>query len=720
MFCLRNLIPAVFTVFLASTGLVVLAQPGAVPIDITADSLEYLSDQKLMVGEGNVQVRDAGSVLRADYMTVQTETLDVYARGNVFYQRGDDTWEGDEFRYNMKTKQGDFGSFDAYYEPFYITAADSRRTGENAMEFDEMVFTTCDGDDPAVSIRARSGSLVSNRVHLSGASVYIANMIPVFYMPYYTRSLDNHERFFQFLPGYNSRLGAFLLTAYNYPIAGNVRGRTHLDVRTERGIGVGQDFLWRNKEKNYEGIVQGYYLQDDDPLKGSETESRDGVVEEERYRFRLAHTQSFTDRDTLTLEANYLSDPYVLKDFFRKEYREAVQPENRLTLTHRADDYIAALQINKRLNDFYENVDRVPELTLDIPRQQIGDSGFYYESKNSASFLERVYPDGSTKEDYNSVRIDSGHTVYYPFRTMGFLNLIPRAGYRGTYYSTTYSRTVTTNVSLVTPTNGPAFTTNEVITTIFDEGGGFRSLPQLGWEASFKAFRTWDDLIVLGDGDGLRHVAEPYLDHSIWAEPSLLRDELPQFDEIDRLTERNEVKLGMRNKLQTRWNGQPADLVNIDTYTVYRFHKPEDGMEDFSPLFWDADFRLHRDLLIENDGRFDFYESEVQEVNTRAVLSLVDDTTLTAEHRYRPDIQNLMGLSASLLPNRQWSFDFGIRYDAEESELEEQYYLVKRKGQCVSWGLGVREIYDDDEDEIEVWLQLWLTAFPNAIIDFDY
>ncbi|MGA1194117.1 MAG: hypothetical protein ACO3ZG_07045, partial [Kiritimatiellia bacterium] len=96
MFCLRNLIPAVFTVFLASTGSVVLAQPGAVPIDITADSLEYLSDQKLMVGEGNVQVRDAGSVLRADYMTVQTETLDVYARGNVFYQRGDDTWEGDE------------------------------------------------------------------------------------------------------------------------------------------------------------------------------------------------------------------------------------------------------------------------------------------------------------------------------------------------------------------------------------------------------------------------------------------------------------------------------------------------------------------------------------------------------------------------------------------------------------------------------------------------
>lgn len=691
----------------------------ALPLDITADSLEYLANQKLMVARGNVEIRDGDTTLTADYMSVQTETMDIHAQGNVFYQSGTETWRGDEFRYNMKTKRGDFGRFSAYYDPFYLSASESRRTGPDSFELKDVALTTCEGNDPAISVHAGEGSIVSNRIYARHAVVKVANMIPIFYMPYYTRSLDSHERFFQFLPGYNSRLGGFLLTAYNYPIAGVVRGRTHLDYRSRRGVGVGQDFLWRDREKTYEGIVQGYYLNDDDPLRGSETEAREGVVEEERYRLRLSHVQQLSDRDTLNMQANYLSDPYVLKDFFRKEFRESVQPENRLTLTHRDDNYIAALQFNKRLNDFYENVDRVPELTLDVPRQQVFDSNFYYESKNSASYLERVFPEGSTAEDYDAFRFDTGHTLYHPFRVGGFLNLIPRAGYRGTYYSSTFSRDVTTNVYLVTPTNAPAFTTNEVVTTLIDDGAGFRSIPQLGWEASFKAFQTWDDYVVMGDGDGLRHVVEPYLDHTYWAEPNLLPEELPQFDSIDTLDKRHDIKLGLRNKIQTRREKNPVDIIDLDVYTFYRVETNE-GEDDFSDVYWDSDLRLHRDVLIEIDGSYNFYESELQTFNTRVLAELVDDSTFSLEHRYRVDRQNLLGAEIGLFPNSRWAFDAGVRYDIEESELEEHYYMIKRKGQCVSWGIGVREILDDDEDELEVWVQLWLTAFPEALIDFDY
>lgn len=695
-------------------------QPGALPLDITADSLEFLSDQKLMVGRGNVEVKDGDTLLRADYMSVRTDSGDLHARGNVFYQRGTETWQGDEFRYNMKSKRGDFGAFKAYYDPFYLAASESRRTGPDAFELKNISLTTCEGDDPAISVHASEGSIVSNRVTARHAVIYIANSIPIFYMPYYSRSLDQHERFFQILPGYNSRLGAFLLTAYNYPIAGVVRGRTHLDYRSRRGVGFGQDFLWRDREKTYDGIVQGYYLNDDDPLRGTESEARDGIVEEERYRLRLAHVQQFTDRDSLYTEANYLSDPYILKDFFRAEYRDSVQPENRLTLTHRDDNYIAALQINKRLNDFYENVDRVPELTLDLPRQQVFDSNFYYESRNSAAYLERVYPEGSDYEDYDAFRFDSGHTLYYPFWVGGFLNLIPRSGFRGTYYSATYSSATTTNIYLVTPTNSPAYTTNEVVTTITEDGSGFRSIPQLGWEGSFKAFRTWDDLIVLGNGDGLRHITEPYLDHTYWMEPSLLPGELPQFDSVDSLDERHDIKLGLRNKIQTRWNEEPTDIINLDIYTFYLIEKGDDE-EDFSDLFWDGDLRFHPDVLIEIDGSYNFYESELRQFNTRLIAAFPDESTLTLEHRYSLDQQNLLGATMGLFPKQRWAFDAGFRYDIEESELEEHYYLVKHAGQCLSWGIGLREILDSDtEDEVEVWVQVWLTAFPEALIDFDY
>jgi len=708
------------------------------PLDITADSLEYLSNQKLMVGRGNVMIRDGDTVLTADYMSVQTESMDVYAKGNVFYQSGTSTWKGDEFRYNMKTKQGDFGSFKSYYDPFYVKAGESRRTGENSFEVENVTITTCEGDNPVLSVQAREGSVRNNRIRMSGATIWIADIIPIFYMPYYTRSLDSHEYFFQFLPGYNSRLGAFLRTAYNYPLFGDVRGRTHLDYFTRRGLALGQDFLWQDEEKTYQGMIQGYYIKDDDPFRGDNSGERQGVVEEERYRLRLSHVQAFTDVDNLYVEANYLSDPYFLRDFFRGEYREAVQPENRLSLTHRDDNFIAGLQVIQRLNDFYENVNRSPELTLDVPRLNVFDTDLYYESRNAASYLERVYPEGSTTEDYDSFRFDTDHMLYYPLRVGGFLNIIPRAGYRGTFYSSTLSTTITTNTLLQTPTNAPAFTTNQILTTVNDEGAAVRSIPKLGWEGSFKAFKTRNDVLILGDGDGLRHVAEPYLDHTYEAEPNVLPDELPQFDAVDRLDIRHDIKLGMRNKIQTRraagasevktnlvdaFSGprlNPVDIINLDVFTFYRVEKEEDA-EDFSDIFWKGDLRFHRNLLIEIDGSYNFYESDLNTFNTRAIADFSDSSRVTLEHRYRLDQQSQLGAYVSLFPNNRWAFEAGTRYDIEFSELEEHYYIIKRNGQCVSWGLGYRETLNNvDDDEFEVWLQLWVTAFPQALIDVGY
>jgi len=712
------------------TVLDTLAQPAAAPrvqnkpLDIVADSLEYLADRKLMVGRGNVVVRSGISVLRADYMTVQTETMDVYAQGNVVYQSGKQAWRGDEFRYNLRTQQGDFGAFNAHYDPFYIRAEDSRRISTNTMEFKDVTITTCEGDDPAVSIHASRATLVDRRIYTHHAVFYAAGIVPYFYLPYYTRSLDPHERFFQVMPGYNSRLGFFLLLGYNYPVYGNVRGITHVDYYSKRGFGYGQDFTWKDKSNTYNGIVQGYYINDDDPFEGPDSENRtEDNIDSERYRLRLGHTQQFNPQDSLRLELNYLSDPFILQDFFNAQYRYRVQPENRLTLTHRGDNYTAAIQFNKRLNDFYENVDRLPELSLDFRRQPLFDTELYYESKSTASYLEKVYPDDSDSEDYSAVRIDSGHTIFYPSKYFGFLNFIPRAGYRGTYYSETYNERTFTNTFIVTDEGGQPVTnefgqvvlTNEVRTIKIDQGADIRHLVQLGWEGSFKAFRTWDDYVILGDGDGIRHIAEPYLDHTYVPEPTLLPDELPQFDSVDTLDERHDIKLGMRNKLQTRRDRQPVDIIDLNLYSFYRIEKDEDD-EDFSDLFMDAELRFVKWMPIELDGSYDMYESEVNTFNTEVKLLFPDKSNVGLEHRYRRDDQSLLGARMSLFPQDRWSFDSGVRYDFEGSELEEHYYVIKHKGQCLSWGLGYKQV---DEDE-QIWLQLWLTAFPDAMIDAGY
>jgi len=697
--------------------------PGA-PLDITADSLEYLTDQKLMIGKGNVEIRDGINILKADYMTVQTETMDVVAKGNVFYQSGTQTWRGEEFKYNMKSKKGDFGKFDAYYDPFYIKADESKRVSENETNLKKVTLTTCEGEDPAVSIRAKEANLKDNRVKMRHVTFYAANTVPFFYLPYFSKSLDSHERFFQFVPGYSSRLGAFLLTAYNYPVYGKIRGITRVDLYSKRGVGLGQDFTWKDKEETYNGIVRGYYLNDNEPFEGPDSENRnEDTIDEERYRLRLAHAQRISPRDSFIGEANYLSDPYVLQDFFNEEFRNNVQPENRATLTHRGDHYTAAIQLNKRLNDFYSNVDRLPELSFDVSRQQIKDSDFYYESDSSAAYLEKVYEEDSDDEDYSAFRIDSGHTIFYPTHHFGFLNIIPRAGYRGTYYSETQSRSTVSNDVVVTDGSGNPVTndlglviiTNRVSDIINDEGADMRNVFELGWEGSFKAFKTWDDFVILSDGDGIRHVAEPYLDHTYRAKPDLTPEDLPQFDSVDQVDERHDIQLGMRNKLQTRRNKTPVDIINLNLYTYYRIEK-EDDDEDFSDLNMDADLNIYRWLPIELDGTYDFYESEVQTFNTQVSVLMDDKSKIGLEHRYRVDSQSLLAINAEMFPEDRWSFDAGMRYDFEDAEMEEYYGFIKHTGQCMGWGVGFQQV---DEDE-QVWVQIWLTEFPQSMINVGY
>jgi LPS-assembly protein len=377
-------------------------------LDITADRLEYEAQQKLMVGTGNVVVRDGGDELRADYMTVQTETEDVYARGNVVFRREGKIWRGQEFRYNLKTKQGDFGEFIAYSAPYYITAKDSQRISENEYHLKDVTLTTCGGDNPEVAIHAREARLVDgNKLRAKGV-VFYAGPVPFFYLPKLNRKLSSHPRYFEVVPGYSSRMGGYLLTAYNYPVADRVRGATHVDYRSKRGFGVGQDFTWDNTNDTINGEFKAYYADDNEPFDSPDEEAEDsGLVDNERYRIKLNHFQSFTPRDYMIADINYLSDPDIIEDFFDDEFRHETQPENRFTLTHRADKFTAGLLLNKRLNDFYENVDRVPELSLSASRQRLGDSGFYYESENYASQLERVFPEDSGLDDYDALRLDT-------------------------------------------------------------------------------------------------------------------------------------------------------------------------------------------------------------------------------------------------------------------------------------------------------------------------
>ena len=728
---------------LALTGLVLLgmragaqtpaaapaaAKPGSsakLPSDcrVTADSLEYYEDRQLIVGSGHVLIEAGPDTLQADHISINTLSQDVYARGNVVVRKGGQLWELQEARYNLLTKQGNFGQFTAYVAPYYLTAKSSQRISTNEFYLEDVTITTCEGDEPEFLMGAKEARLKGDHLRARGVTFYY-HLFPFLYWPYLSRNLSAHDTFWEFLPGASSRHGVFLLSAYNYPVAGPVRGRTRFDLREKRGLALGQDFLWSDKTTNkaWRGEFDTYYLDDQKPFRSEEEKQREqDLVDSQRYRIRLSHVQNFDDRDYGIAELNYVSDPDVTEDFFNEEFRHNTQPENRVSLTHRGDRYSADLLFNGRLNDFYENINRLPEVSLDVQRTRIGESGFYYDSESSAGFLQHVYPEtdaetDANSEDYDTFRLDTLHTVYYPTRNFGFLNVIPRAGYRGTFYSATREVGVQTNTLVVTDTNGVSSVTTQFVPVVVNDDPGFRSIYELGVETSFKAFRTWDDLIVLEDGDGLRHVVEPYANYTWNPEPNLRPYELPQFDSVDGLDLREDIKFGVRNKLQTRRKGFAQDIVDANVFTTYYIDQPDPNGNEFGDIGFDVELRLAEHFPIDFDGSYDTYDGSLRTFNAQVGYLMSDASSLGVEYRYRRDKSQLLSGELVLFPHDTWSFQIYGRYDADASRLEEHSYYVSRKTSCVGYGVGleIQPGYDGETDDYQAWFRIWLLAFPNS------
>jgi LPS-assembly protein len=374
-----------------------------IPIEAEADELEYDGAGGWIHARGNVTIKKGGQILKADQVRVNTTTEDAYAEGNVWFQPavGAKPWTGESAEYNFKTREGIVTELSGMSGPFTIDSDENSKQSDGSYLAQGVSLTTCTNDAAFkhYSVHASKLTLVPDEYLKCRHARFYAGRIPIFYLPYFKTDFDSGTGW-HFEPGYSSDMGAFLLSSYRQKLNPTLKSNTHLDYRSKRGGAVGQDFLWSDQEQRYEGIVSGYYLDDDKPIEEGEDEGKD--IDNERYRFHLDHSHSFGDRSYLLVNADYVSDEDLLEDFFEDDFRSIRQPDNYLVYTYRGDDFTANVQARKRLNDFYADLDRMPEGSIDFQRRRLGDTAFYYEGLTSVGYLEQLYADGSSDEDYSS------------------------------------------------------------------------------------------------------------------------------------------------------------------------------------------------------------------------------------------------------------------------------------------------------------------------------
>lgn len=703
--------------------------PAAVqPIDTKANELNYNRETGWMIAKGDVIITKGDTELRANYVRVNVRTEDAHAYGDVVLTEGDQVWKGRSLDYNFGTKTGAATGVSGVAEPFRIIRNDKiERLSDNTFLLHNAVITTCSNEfeNCHFHVRAREVSIVpDDYLQVRGGLWYFAG-IPTMYLPYWKKDL--REDFgWEFRPGHSSRMGTYLLSAYRYRINPSFTGRSHLDYRTMRGFAVGQDIGWSWPTRGT-GDLALYYADDDKPIDDDE-DAASSDIESERYRVRLKHYVGLSFRDYAIARMDYLSDTDILEDFFEREYRQSPVPENEVSYAHRGDQYTAGLLVRGRLNDFFSGVNRLPEASLDFMRSELGESSFYYEGRTEAAYLEQVFAEASDDEDYSTFRLDSQNMFYRPSRHFGFLTVVPRAGVRGTFFSQTREIETLTEVLTVTQTNTVTDATGGQTTVVstgtetntttrnLDAGSGFRSLFEVGLESSFKAFRTWDGG---GRHEPRRHIVEPYANYTYRSEPTILPDELYQFDAIDAIIEANEVKFGVRNKLQVRREGRPFDLVDVDLYTRYRFYR-DPGERSLDNYFLDAELRPSDWFKVDLDGVIDSEDNTINAFNTQIILTPESGWRAAAEHRFVADRSSLLIGSLTLMPNEIWHFNLNSRYELEDSRLQEQGGYVQRNFDCMTFRLigrilpsYTRPDGSEHDTDYRVSLEFWLTAFPE-------
>lgn len=701
----------------------------SVPVDIQARSMEYNRARNLVVATGDVVVTREGEELKADSIQLNTITHDVEARGNVVFTRTNSVWRGNYMRYNFESGAWQTGAFESTFDPFFVTAKAAEMTNTTEYVLKRAVVTTCTNHYAGChytmscrTLRVKPGNRMIGR-----HTVMRLGRVPVFYTPIWYRSLSDRAVGLSAEAGYRQRMGYFLLTSIKYWMSPSIRGITQIDYRSKRGPALGQEIGWHLPEDSGSGRIYGYFA-NDDGIAGDDTYGDSDLIESQRYRLRFQHYQTFTTRDYFLADVNYLSDPFIMEDFFDREYRVGYQPQNFATLTHRGDDMTMGVSAYKRLNDFYTAVDRVPEVVLDVNRQQLGDSPLYYESRNSAAYLQMVYDVNGEGEDYSSSRLDTSHMLYWPTRHFGFLNLMPRAGARATYYSETVSRTtvtqsvqvVTTNMvtgagGVVTPVMTSATQTNSTVQTLV-LGSDVRTLMELGFETSFRAFKVLnnDENIF---GTGLRHVVEPYANYTFIPEPNLRPDDLYQFDSVDTLDKQSTIAVGVRNKMQTKHGLSVDDIMDLDIFSTYNLEDETD--RPFSNVGMNSEFHLAPWWQVFMDASYDAYNSQLDVFNVRTRF-LGEVWKADIEHRSRIDESNLLAADLAYAPNKRWEFGIYDRYEFEQSRLEEQGVFLTRTLDCLAFRVGggylpgyTRDDGTEREDDFRVSFQMWLTAFPG-------
>jgi LPS-assembly protein len=508
-------------------------------VSIRADSQEKEKDTYRL--RGHVEVIYQAMTLTADEASLDESTGILEARGHVTFTEAGTHLEADQVHYNVNTSVGCFTNVHGHVQakvprrhrmlvsenPFYVNARQVERRGESTYVVKHGRMTTCECEKKGWTISTRRARVELDNKVVSRGSLLRLFRVPVFYTPYTVNSIAQEPRQTGFLLphiGNSSQKGLILGGGFYWAINPSADLLLGLENYSVRGLARGG--LFRATPSATSDITIAYFGVNDKgggPLRRSRApgqslralgQTRDigygfrGVVDAD-YITSLAFRLTYTDSFAQAVSSGVHQTGFLTKSF--DAYSISLYAS-------RYQNFISAAQVpgNSVI------IRQTPSFSFSGMDKQIGTSPLYFAFDSSAAGVGRTDPGLDTPR--LSERVDVHPEV--TLRTRPFLGFqfTPSASVRLTRYGT----------------------------SLRGDGEGLNRL--LG-EFSFdlrppSLAKVFSRPLA---GRRFKHVIEPDIRYRLVRarDPETIQDVI-RFDDLDILTETNEIEYSITNALLVR------------------------------------------------------------------------------------------------------------------------------------------------------------------------
>ena len=681
------------------------------PITINADQLEYSADNKMAVATGNVEVTYKGAKLTCQKLTINTETKEGVAEGNARLDDAQGVIEGAKISYNFEAKVGTITDANFRSNPYFGQGGTINKISDAEFRVFKGYLTTCNLDRPHYRFGARRVNFFPNdRVQIRGATIFV-DKAPLFYVPAYDHSLKDPLMHVQFMPGSSKEWGPYLLSIWRADVNQYIQGRVLLDYRGYIGVAEGFGANYTTPAPGFgRGDFKLYYTQERNKTKAFSKMPVANAKVFQRYLVRLRHKWDPTDRTNVLAEyykivdskrVIYGADYNILKDFFYREYEKDSLPLSYLSAHHGFDYSSFDFIVQKRVNNWYTQLEKLPELNYTLPSVRIANTPFYFESINQLANSYSKIATATPGDDQNATKFDTTNKASIPFRLV-FLRFSPYVQARNTYYNKDDSG----NTS--------------IIRTVFSSGTDIST-------KIYRFFNLKTNFLGL-EINNLRYIITPTVSYGYTKLPTIPNYKIKQFLG-DSVTTSQTANLELSNKLQTKRKGQSVDLADLRINTVYTF-KPKEGAKrgsSFSNIIFNLEVRPYPWMSIVGDATYNHSgNKEVSDymkfsnANFDINFSFAAERTYSFGQRYQRRGGNELTHKLDWRFNPKWKLAVYQRYQrghdpALKRGLREQEYSLTRDLHC--WEVSFNWNVKRGEGET-AWMIFRLKAFPE--MEFEY